>query len=234
MDNAAVIETLASIGVGTVSPPLHGGPFPLISPRDNLIFDELLALTRPSLLIEFGSWEGSSALAWCTAADRVGGSLPLILCVDTWLGSSEHWMNDLPNSEWSRERLSVESGNPRVFATFQNAVGVSRYQGSVIPFRTTTVAATEVLERLDVRADLVYVDAGHDTKSVLNDLALADRLVTDEGVILGDDWTWPSVRLAAYRFSITHCRQLHAKGNHFLVLPRHLSPAMRGHLDDPR
>jgi hypothetical protein len=232
--DTAAMELLSSIGLRTVSPPLREGPFPSVVPRDNSVFGELVALLRPSLLIEFGSWEGASALAWCVAADEaeMADSPPLILCVDTWLGSVEHWMNDYPDSEWSRERLNVVAGNPQVFDTFKNSVSVCGYEERVLPFRTTTLVAAAALDRLEVRAQLIYVDAGHDTDSVLRDLRVADQLVTDEGVIVGDDWGWRTVRLAVYRFLIPERRCLYTKNGQFLVSPRHVDRMKMKYLDD--
>ena len=48
--------------------------------------------------------------------------------------------------------------------------------------------------------DVVYIDASHDTQSVLTDLRAA-RDVCPRAILIGDDWLWETVQAAVRQFS---------------------------------
>jgi predicted O-methyltransferase YrrM len=56
----------------------------------------------------------------------------------------------------------------------------------------STSEAFELFSRkgLEVKFDLIYVDAAHDMKSVLHDITHSMRLLSADGIVCGDDWTW--------------------------------------------
>ena len=178
-----------------------------VQPRDSESLRSLIDVVRPKVLIEFGSWEGRSAIAFVQRAKENGLSTRII-CVDTWLGSPEHWRNSAPDSEWSFSHLNVVDGEPRVLDTFRQAIMDHRAAESISIVRATTALATIYLSRMGERADIVYVDADHTYAAVLQDLRLAQSILEDDGVVAGDDWAWSSVRLAVSRFA----------GNHRLIL----------------
>src|SRR5947208_1485127 len=55
------------------------------------VFVELISLTKPSLIIEVGTWKGHSANAMADSCKRMNLHTKII-CVDTWLGSQEHYL----------------------------------------------------------------------------------------------------------------------------------------------
>lgn len=174
-----------------------------VEPRDSESLRTLIDVVRPKILIEFGSWEGRSAIAFVQRAKENGLSTRII-CVDTWLGSPEHWRNSAPDSEWSFSHLNVVDGEPRVLDTFRQAIRHHQAEENVSIVRATTALATIYLSRMGERADLVYVDADHTYAAVLEDLRLAYSVLEGDGVVAGDDWAWSSVRLAVSRFAGNH------------------------------
>ena len=166
--------------------------------RDSQALRELVDLIRPGLIVEFGSWEGRSALTFLTQSKQ-SGLTTRIICVDTWLGSREHWEDFFPGSEFSFENLRVEGGEPHVLETFKEAIRSHGFSKRVEIIRAPTNFATPFLRRTGVSPDLVYIDADHSLTSVLNDLQNADSIAKN-GVLAGDDWTWQSVRLAVGLF----------------------------------
>mgnify|MGYP001113806076 CR=1 FL=1 len=171
-----------------------------VEPRDSESLQSLIDVVLPKVLIEFGSWEGRSALAFVRRAKENSLSTKVI-CVDTWLGSPEHWRNSAPDSEWSFSHLNVVDGEPRVLDTFRQAIKDHHAEESISIVRATTSLASIYLSRMGERADLVYVDADHSYGAVLQDLHLAQRILGDDGVVAGDDWAWSSVRLAVSRYA---------------------------------
>lgn len=168
--------------------------------RDSEALRSLIDVVKPGVLIEFGSWEGRSALAFAQRASET--ELPTeIVCVDTWLGSPEHWRNDFPDSEWSFEHLKIVGGEPRVLDTFRQAMRYHGVEDRVSILRATTTLASIYLLRIGKLADLVYVDAEHSFRAVRSDLQIASTILRDGGVIAGDDFVWSSVQMAVISFS---------------------------------
>lgn len=54
----------------------------------------------------------------------------------------------------------------------------------------------EAANALNIQADLIYIDASHDTKSVYNDIMAWDKHLTNGGVLCGDDWRMQPVKVA--------------------------------------
>jgi hypothetical protein len=59
--------------------------------------------------------------------------------------------------------------------------------------------------------DLIYIDAAHDTESVASDVATALRLFP-KSVLVGDDWSWDSVRTGVERAFSCSGRVIQSKG----------------------
>ena len=89
----------------------------MLESRKPEAFGDLIEISRPTQIVEIGSWLGASALGFLEIANRLGLS-PKILCIDTWLGSYEHWNKKLQGN-WSIESLEIEGGEPRYFETFK-------------------------------------------------------------------------------------------------------------------
>lgn len=180
--------------VGLPEPPI--ADYPDVEPRLKSEFVSLVEDLAPKSILEMGSWEGRSAIAWLNACRQRHLDTELV-CVDTWLGSEEHWLNDFPHSEWSKERLRLYQDSPHVYDTFCHTIRRHNLHDSVVALRMTNRVATDVLRRLGYSFDLIYVDGAHDFRSVVSDLLDALTLIGPEGVVIGDDWGWPSVARAA-------------------------------------
>lgn len=201
--------------------PVGDGPWPEVPPRPEAFFADVVDVVRPSSVIEFGSWEGASAIAWAIAARSLGLATH-VYCVDTWLGSAEHWANDFPDGQWSRDRLRVEQGEPQFIDTFRNTVTVHDLNDRISPLRATTEGGTTFLSAYEIGADVVYVDADHAYRAVFHDLVRAESLLAPGGIITGDDWGWASVRIAVLQFSLRRGYQVavSAEGTKYLLVSR--------------
>ncbi len=187
---------------GTTQPP-GPGPWPTIEARDRSFFRQMVEVLRPSNVVEFGSWEGSSALAWASAARDLGTDIHMY-CLDTWLGSPEHWSNVLPDTEWGQEHLRIVDGEPHVFDTFRNAITSHGLNGSVSPVRATTECGTVYLKNMGIRADIVYVDADHSYSAVRRDLFWARSLLSSGGIVTGDDWHHMPIKRAVLEHAMKY------------------------------
>lgn len=156
---------------------------PIVEKRQLEIFYILGEILEPKIILEIGSWEGRSALSWGEVAKRYDSK---IICVDTWLGSVEHYENSLPNSEWERNRIFLEDGYPSLYKTFVTNIRMNNFQDIVIPVPLDSHQAFILFEKSGTQPDITYIDASHDYDSVLLDLNAAKRI--NSGIICGDDY----------------------------------------------
>jgi predicted O-methyltransferase YrrM len=181
---------------------------------DNPCFAELIDALRPSLVIEVGTWKGASLLEMARAA-MARGLKTQFICVDTWLGSNpELWLQ-----EPLRAALKLEDGYPKLFLTFLRNLKDAGLLERVFPMPMTSATAAQILRHWQIKADLVYVDAGHSELEVTHDLEAYSRLLRPGGVLLGDDFLpqWPGVMAAATAFSRRHGLPLERRNEKFLV-----------------
>lgn len=157
------------------------------------IFGELIAETRPRLIIEVGTWKGASALHMASICSNI--PLPTqILCVDTWLGAYE-----FIGAISSERDLQRSYGWPHVYYQFLANVMYEAQMDRIIPFPQTSLIAARYLWHHQVRADLIYIDGSHDADDVAADIRAYWPLLRRGGVLFGDDYeSWPDVRLAVY------------------------------------
>jgi predicted O-methyltransferase YrrM len=156
------------------------------------------------MIVELGTWKGGSALHMCDLADRLGLSGVVVVCVDTWLGNSWHWMESrLPESFPS---LNCRHGFPHIYLQFLANVLRTGHADKVVPLPNTTDVAAEIFREVGGGPiDLLYVDANHTEQAVSSDLAQWWPMVRPGGIVFGDDFIadYPGVEQAVRRF----CRE---------------------------
>jgi hypothetical protein len=163
--------------------------------RGNLMkyFSEAWSRTGPApIVIEVGSWRGLSA---CNFAKHMSnnGAKGRLVCIDTWLGSPEHQLME--------ELGPRDLGVPQIYREFLSNIQNMQATPYVYPFPISSTQGGHFLERKDVRADIVYIDAGHEFEAVSLDLAIFYRIVKPGGTVILDDYTWDGVRKAVHEFS---------------------------------
>lgn len=157
---------------------------------------KLFAYNSINTVIEVGSWLGKSTR-------HIGQLLPTngkVYAVDTWLGSVEHQLVE----------TNVLSKLPTLYEQFLSNVIHAQLTHKVFPVRMPSLDAAKLLSSLIGKIDLIYIDAAHDTESVLQDLeAWYPYVMNKKGILCGDDWGWESVRAAviifAQKYNLTVC-----------------------------
>jgi hypothetical protein len=150
---------------------------------NSAIFKSLMGLYRPDLIIEVGSFLGASTYYLAAAHLEMVGIEPEIVCVDTWLGSAEHW-----ESEHYRSLLDFKAGRPDFYRQFMSNMKNTSLDAIVTPFSIPSTQAAMFLKNKGVVADMVYIDAGHDYDSVRADINVWWDVVRNGGVLFGDDY----------------------------------------------
>lgn len=145
----------------------------------------LIAENEVKVVVEVGSWLGASTRHIAQCLPKNGK----VYAVDHWLGSAEHQ----PGQPFWREDL------PKLYEQFLSNVIHKKLTHKIIPVRMASVDAEKALS--DLKPDLIYIDAGHETEAVYQDLTIWFPHVQGHGILCGDDWSWPSVRKAVEQFA---------------------------------
>lgn len=163
------------------------------------IFEEAIGAVRPKVIVEVGTWKGASAIRMAEIVKSLGLDTRII-CIDTWLGSAEHFLGLRAEERFSLRRCH---GFPQLYYTFLGNVVRRGMQDIIVPLATTSTQGAIILGKAGIRPDLVYLDAAHDYPSVLLDLNSYWGLISDTGVLIGDDYIgWGGVTQAANEFAM--------------------------------
>ncbi len=195
--------------------------------QNSPIFEKVISTYRPSLVIEVGTWKGASAIRIAELMKRCRVPEPEVICVDTWLGSVEHWLDrSNPNHFPS---LALKWGRPDLYNTFMANVVRAGHDDVIVPFPADTSTAAKFLRCRGMQADLIYIDASHEYENVIADLVAFWEVLRPGGVLIGDDFIaarWPGVVRAVHEFVNRAGQQVNTSfANKYLIEKR--SPRRR-------
>jgi predicted O-methyltransferase YrrM len=159
---------------------------------DSAVFEEIITELQPKVIVEVGTWKGASAIHMAKTCLKYYDDFEIV-CIDTFLGSVEHWT--------AYQDLLIKdavNGRPGIYHQFLSNVVHSGMMKYITPFPIDSINGAEILKALDVVADLVYIDAGHDYNSVRVDLFMYSQILREGGYMLGDDWFHEPIKKAAY------------------------------------
>jgi hypothetical protein len=159
-----------------------------------------LAELKPRVIVEVGVWKGGSTLFMANALRKLQLDA-VVISVDTWLGSVEHWEND----KWFAS-LQMRAGYPQLYYNFAANVIQAGLQDYVVPLPLDSVNARELISLKGIACDMLHIDAGHDYASVKTDFAQWWPVLRKGGLYVGDDYhpRWPGVIKATDEFLKAH------------------------------
>ncbi|CAF2400807.1 unnamed protein product [Rotaria sp. Silwood2] len=148
------------------------------------------------LVVEVGSFMGKSSInIGLTLRHYRRWPKPILLCIDTWLGGLEHWISpELQNM------MHIEYGRPIVYEQFIANIIANNLTKSVIPFSTTSILGARFLLVKKIVPQVIYLDSAHLQGETYVELELYWALLQPGGLLIGDDWSWTSVRCDVLRF----------------------------------
>jgi hypothetical protein len=158
---------------------------------------------EPLVIIEVGTWMGKSAIEMAKVCDKNCK----IYCVDTWIGSVEHYD--------SVER--DEEGFPIIYKKFKENIKREGVDDVIIPVISTSTDAIQYFKRNGIKADVIYIDAAHDYENVMKDLEnywqIFDKTKPDN-CFFGDDYgdAWGGLINAVNTFSNKNFKKLSLHG----------------------
>lgn len=148
---------------------------------------------RPIVILEIGSWKGlsTSTMARVCKENNINAK---IIAIDTWLGAPEFWTTGLFDNTRGGSFNSV-NGYPMVYFTFIKNIKKLGYDDIIIPLPLSSTCAVDVINYYKIKPDIIYIDAAHEYESVKQDIDMYRKLLNDNGMIFGDDYSkwWPGV-----------------------------------------
>jgi hypothetical protein len=175
-------------------------------------FEDYITRHRPKLILELGTWKGGSAVYMAELVKKLGLTCPII-CIDTWLGHWAWWA-DKKIGTWNSATgkldetmtlwndINTRNGFPMVYFQFLANVVLTDNKDIIVPLPQTTTHGMAMLKHMQIRPDMIYVDADHEYAPVYSDIVDAYDLLLPGGVMLGDDYNndYPSVIKAVDQF----------------------------------
>ena len=154
----------------------------------------ILSRTRPSFIVEVGSWKGLSAIAmgqWLKSNGNAT-SCATILCVDTWLGTTRAWTQRGENGN----TLYANAGYPSIFFQWLFNIKHAGLDDIVVPLPLPSTMGALYLEKKKLSPDLIFIDACHDYPCVYADILSWYPVLRRGGALFGDDVNREEVRSA--------------------------------------
>lgn len=140
-------------------------------------------------IVEVGSLLGAS-VAWMAKANPEA----MFYCIDTWIDPGFPVAGPIQRDRFGAQMLYEQ------FLTNILAEGI---ENRVSPIRMTSTLGLKALARAEVKADMVYVDGGHDYSEAYVDLVYCLPILAPGGVIIADDVNddFPGVEQACRLFA---------------------------------
>ena len=169
-------------------------------PADGL-YEKWIQLYKPNLIVEVGSFLGYSAIKMAKEIKRLNMNSKII-CVDTWLGSPEHYRMYKSKAD---VRIGYEFGYPTLYYKFISSVIQNDVQDIIIPFPYPSSVAYKILQRvfneIEIKPEFIFLDGSHEEHDVYMDLYYYYQLLNEGGVLWGDDYGWEGVHKSLSKFS---------------------------------
>ena len=156
--------------------------------------EALFKKNKINIAIEVGCWLGLSTR-------HIARLLPpdgKLYAVDHWQGSAEH-------------QASPELST--LYEQFLSNVIHAGLTHVIMPMKMSSLEAAGQMKLMGIVPDFIYIDASHDTESVLADLDAWFPFVKGHGIICGDDWAYSGVSNAVERFAQEHGLTIDASDN---------------------
>jgi len=153
------------------------------NPANRIHLKRITLEKQPKIVVELGVWMGLSISI--IAQNMLSNSK--LYAVDTFKGSNEH-ITDPQYSQFL----------PTLYQQFLSNMIHLKITDKVIPVKMTTLEAALFL---DIKPEMVYVDASHEEEDVYHDIKAWYAKLSKNGIMCGDDWGWETVQRAVIRIA---------------------------------
>jgi predicted O-methyltransferase YrrM len=181
----------------------EGYPHTNLSPD---VIASVLDTVRPHFWLELGSMLGGSAIRVAEMVKRKGTTTNIV-CIDPFTGDVNMWAQEQPARKAGKwQFLRLERGRPSIYDRFLANVTAAGHEDIILPIAATSIVGIKLLQRLLTEGRIsslpgvIYLDSAHEPDETFLELQNCWALVEPGGVLIGDDWDWPSVRNDVLRF----------------------------------
>lgn len=134
-----------------------------------------ITVDKPFLIIEIGSFLGSSIKIWLNKSPNV-----YVISIDPW---EDGWPEDYAK-EHGRDNVGLQfSRKDGLYMTFLSSLW--EYKNQIFPVRGKSPDKLYELSEMGIEPDLLYFDSD----KVGDDIQIAHELFPN-AIITGDDWSW--------------------------------------------
>ena len=162
---------------------------------DNVDSSNILKLINPGTVgAEVGVWKGS------TSKKLLRKDLKKLYMIDPWSTSGyDPALNaitddtfDYVNGYLTKYSKIAGGNSPAHFNKYYDSIHAGVVKEFTNPEAEICRMTLEVWAKKysDVKLDWIYVDGDHSYTGVMNDLNLSIKVLKEDGLILGDDYTW--------------------------------------------
>lgn len=183
------------------------------------VFDKLGR--KPDFMVEVGSFHGHSAVVTAKFLEARGYHETPMLCIDPWVGDLGEL---LYRDDWETNLVPGEITDGRSTSYFQFMTNIKSQIAKkefgprhIIPLAVTSTVGARYLLALGLTPDLVYLDSAHEKDETFTEMSMYWGLISDGGVLYGDDFTWPSVSHDVKRFAEQHRVELNLYHNSWVL-----------------
>lgn len=165
-------------------------------------FVEMFNLVKPETVIEVGAWKGKTTIHLAQLIKKQKPATGVIFAIDTWLGSSEHYLQLQNDKTWGINKY-IKNGRSYLYEQFLTNVIDSDTNDYIVPIVNTSKVGFEILLSLNVAADIIFIDADHGEEECYKDMCMYWELLKQGGILCGDDFSvgWYTVICAVNRFA---------------------------------
>jgi hypothetical protein len=173
-------------------------------PENKARLQELLADSRVRFAVELGAWYGASARF---LLEHSGAT---VFSVDIWDKDliAQEWQVQCPEFAMHPEMRRLLEDHP-IGETFM--VNLWEFRERLVPLKMRSVDGLRHVSRLGVMPDLIYVDANHEYRAVVEDIETGFALFP-HAKMCGDDYSWFDVKRAVHDLARAHGRTLRTVG----------------------
>ena len=168
-----------------------------------LVLNDVISDINPKYILELGSWTGAGSTKHIL--DKAKNAY--LVCIDHWSTNEKDYIQDEFGADQVKE---ISEHIKTLWEVF--LLNTWDYQDRLTPVRAKTTEGLKILGKLNIPFDLVYIDAHHDYKSVLHDITMVYKFWPN-AIIVGDDYTWNSVKKAVHEFADGNNLEVVVNGN---------------------
>ena len=169
----------------------------------NFFLKEILA-KKPKFFLEVGVFHGVTARNVCELLYQIHGSSFQYIGLDLFEVNNENKSEIIPNTEFSNPLKKIYFK----YIKKQDPYSISAVRDFLKKFKNNVNLikgnSNIILKKIDMsKIDFVFLDGGHNYKTVLNDLKCCNEVVKNNGIILCDDYDLsfaPGVKKAVDEF----------------------------------